>query len=322
VAGLDAITLDDVRTFARTWYTRANLRVALAGDAGPEVLAGLQAVLAALPVGTPPAPTAVTARRPKGPEATIVEKDTRGVAISIGRPVEVRRGHPDFLALWVARTWLGEHRSSMARLYQQIREARGMNYGDYAYLEAFPRGMFQFFPDTNIARRAQLFELWLRPVKPEHAQLAIRLALHELRTLIERGLTAAEFDAVRGYLVKNAPIAVAQSAAQAGAALDAQWFDVAPWPRYVREGLARLTVEDVNRAMKAHLSSTDVVIVAVAKDARGLAAALVADAPSRVAYDSEKPKAVLDEDAVIGAEKLGLSAEAVTVVPVEAIFAR
>jgi len=134
--------------------------------------------------------------------------------------------------------------------------------------------------------------------------------------------TAGEFEAVRGYLVKNAPIAVAQSAAQAGAALDAQWFGVAPWPRYVREGLARLTVEDVNRAMRAHLSATDVVIVAVAKDARGLAAALVADAPSRPAYDSEKPKAVLDEDAIIGAEKLGLQAGAVTVIPVEAVFAR
>ena len=39
-----------------------------------------------------------------------------------------------------------------------------MNYGDYAYIEAFPRGMFQFFPDPNIARRAQLFEVWIRPV--------------------------------------------------------------------------------------------------------------------------------------------------------------
>ncbi len=40
-----------------------------------------------------------------------------------------------------------------------------MNYGDYAYIEAFPRGMFQFFPDPNMARRAQLFEVWLRPLR-------------------------------------------------------------------------------------------------------------------------------------------------------------
>ena len=41
-----------------------------------------------------------------------------------------------------------------------------MNYGDYAYIEAFPRGMFRFFPTPNVARRAQLFEVWIRPVVP------------------------------------------------------------------------------------------------------------------------------------------------------------
>ena len=33
----------------------------------------------------------------------------------------------DFVALYLARTWLGEHRASMSRLYQRIREVRGMN---------------------------------------------------------------------------------------------------------------------------------------------------------------------------------------------------
>src|SRR3546814_9933605 len=37
--------------------------------------------------------------------------------------------------LWLAKTWLGEHRSSSSHLYQRIREERGMNYGDYAYVE-------------------------------------------------------------------------------------------------------------------------------------------------------------------------------------------
>ena len=81
-------------------------------------------------------------------------------------PIEVTRSHPDFAALSVARAWLGEHRSSMSHLYQRIRELRGMNYGDYAYIEAFPGGMFQFFPEPNVARRAQLFEVWIRPVVP------------------------------------------------------------------------------------------------------------------------------------------------------------
>ena len=71
----------------------------------------------------------------------------------------------DFYALWLAASWLGEHRNPISHLYQLIREKRGLNYGDYAYIEAFPRGMYQFFPDPNIARQQQLFEVWIRPVR-------------------------------------------------------------------------------------------------------------------------------------------------------------
>src|SRR4029453_12267553 len=131
------------------------------------------------------------------------EKDTRATAISLGHPVAVTRSSPDFAALWVARTWLGEHRASVSHLYQRIREVRGMNYGDYAYIEAFPRGMFQFFPDANLARRAQIFEVWIRPVAPETAHMALRIAVNELQKMIRDGLSQEDFEGTRNYLLKN-----------------------------------------------------------------------------------------------------------------------
>jgi hypothetical protein len=94
-----------------------------------------------------------------------VEKETRATAISFGHPIAVNRSHPDYPALYLARTWLGEHRSSTSHLYQRIRELRGMNYGDYAYIEAFPRGCSVL--RTKIPG-ARLFEIWIRPV-PENA---------------------------------------------------------------------------------------------------------------------------------------------------------
>ncbi|SFM46646.1 Insulinase (Peptidase family M16) [Rugamonas rubra] len=63
--------------------------------------------------------------------------NTGQIAISFGLPLSVPRRHPDFPALWLAKTWLGEHRASSAHLYQRMRELRGMSYGDYAYIEAF-----------------------------------------------------------------------------------------------------------------------------------------------------------------------------------------
>ena len=40
----------------------------------------------------------------------------------------------------IANSWLGEHRNSSSHLYQVIRETRGLNYGDYSYIECFPGG--------------------------------------------------------------------------------------------------------------------------------------------------------------------------------------
>ena len=66
-----------------------------------------------------------------------------------------------------------------------MREKRGLNYGDYAYIEYFPRGMFLMEPPPNLARHYQIFQVWIRPVEPPTAKFALRLALFELDKLAE-----------------------------------------------------------------------------------------------------------------------------------------
>jgi zinc protease len=320
-AGLDAITLADVQAFVATAYTRAALDVGLSGDLPEGLDATLSRDLAALPDGPAlPAPEGIVARRPTGITVDIIEKDTRATGIAFGHPIEVTRAHPDFVALSVARAWLGEHRSSMSHLYQRIREARGMNYGDYAYIEAFPLGMFRMQPAPNVARRAQLFEVWIRPVVPENGHMALRIAVHELRTLIERGLSKAQFEGTRNYLMKNVFLLTATQDAQLGYALDSKWYAVDEFAAYMRQRLAALTLADVNRAIRTHLSGTNLHVVIVTKDAAGLRDRLVSDAPSAVAYDAPKPKAITDEDRLIGALKLGIAPGAVTITKAEDVF--
>ena len=322
VAGLEAVTLDDVRAFVRDRYVQADVVVGIGGAAPPGLLPRVRQALAALPAGEPPPRTQVAGRRPRGLEVEIIEKDTRGTALSLGHPIDVVRGHPDFVALLVARTWLGEHRSSTSHLYQRIREARGLSYGAYAYIEAFPRGMFELAPDPNLGRRAQLFEIRIRPVAPRNAQMALRIAVHELRRLVAEGLTEEQFQETRAYLASNVLLQAARQDDRVGAALDGRWFGTPELPAYVREGLARLTREDVNAAIRRHLSGEDLSIVAVTKDARALADALVADAPSTLTYDADHPAALLDEDRRIGALKLGIRPEAVRTTAARDVFAR
>ncbi|MDQ2869218.1 MAG: insulinase family protein [Acidobacteriota bacterium] len=322
LAGIGALTPDDVRAFWKSFYTRGNLTIGANGAVPDELLAKLRSELSKLPDGAAPSRIEIAGRKPSGLEFQIIEKDTRATAISFGRAIEVTRSHPDFAALSVARAWLGEHRSSTSHLYQRLREARGMNYGDYAYIEAFPGGMFAMLPNPNVARRAQLFEVWIRPVVPVNAHMAIRLALHELQKLVENGMSAEDFEKTRGYLRKNVFVMTATQNQQLGYALDSKFYGTGEFAATMREKLAALKLEDVNAAIRRHISFKDLSFVIVTKNAAGLRERLVADAFSPIQYDAEKPKELLDEDKAVGARKLAVRTEAVRVVPVEDVFAR
>jgi len=323
VAGLTAITLDDVKAFARQMFTRANLTVGVNGDASDAIVRDLQDRLrAGLPEGPAAPRVKIDAVRLDGRHVEILEKETRATAISFGFPIDVTRSHPDFAALSVVRSWLGEHRISSGQLYQRIREVRGINYGDYAYIEAFPRGMFQFFPDPNVARGRQIFEIWIRPVVPVNAHMTLRIALHELDALIEHGLTKDQFEATREYLMKNVYVMTARQGQQLGYALDSKWYGIGEFTSVMRERLAALTAEQVNAAIKRHLSSRNLSIVIITKNAAGLKQALVADAPSTIKYDGEKPASLLADDRQIGALKLNIPAANVTITPINNVFAK
>jgi zinc protease len=322
VAGIRAVTLEDVRAFVRERYVRADAVVGVGGDAPGELLPRVRLALAALPPGAPPPATVVAGRRPEGLEVEIVEKEARGTALSLGHPIDVVRGHPDFVPLLVARTWLGEHRSVTSHLYRRIREARGLSYGAYAYLEAFPRGMFQLVPEPNVARRAQLFEIWIRPVAPRNAVMALRIALFELRRLVQDGLDPAQFEEAREYLSRNVRLLASRQDAGVGAALDARWFGTPEYAAYVADRLGRLTRDEVNAAIRRHLSAEDLSIVAVTRDAAALADALASDAPTAVAYEADQPQALLDEDRRIGGLRLGIAREAIRTIRAEELFER
>ncbi|MGI4843061.1 MAG: M16 family metallopeptidase [Janthinobacterium lividum] len=322
VKGIESITLDDVKDFYRKAYTQGAVRVGISGDVSDAMVASLKGALARLPAAGGLAPTpAIRGRMPNGLDVEIIEKNTRATAISFGLPIEVTRTHPDFPALWLAKTWLGEHRASSARLYQRIREERGMNYGDYAYIEAFPRGMFQFFPNPNLGRKAQLFEVWIRPVAPQNGHFALRAALFELDKMIQNGLSQQDFETTRGYLEKNVFVMTATQDQQLGYALDAQWYRTPEFTRMMRDGLAKLTVADVNAAIRKHLSANNLSVVIITKDAAALKDKLVSDAFSPISYDAKKPQALLDEDQQIGSMKLGIKPESVRITPAAQAFA-
>ena len=136
------------------------------------------------------------------------------------------------------------------------------------------------------------------------------------------GLTEEEFQTTRDYLMKNAYLLTSNQDRQLGYALDQKWFGLGDYVATMREKLGTLTRADVNAAVKRHLQAKDLSVVIVAKDAEGLREKLISDAFSPISYDGEKAKELLDEDRVIGASKLDIKPEAVTITPVEDVFAK
>jgi len=325
LAGIRAITLDDVKKFVEENYNASNVVVGLSGDYPDTLVQRLTTDLGQLG-GGPEETTiaqlpAIAAHKPIGLEVEIVKKDTRATAISLGHPIPVTREDADFAALNLARVWLGEHRASSGRLYDRIRETRGLNYGDYAYVEYFNRPGFQFFPSPNVARRQQLFEIWIRPVVPANTQMAMRIALYETQQMIDKGLSQEDFEKTREYVMKNIYLLTSTQGQRLGYALDSWWYGIPDYVDYMRGQYAKLTRQQVNAAIKKYLSTKNMNVVIITKDAEGLRDTLLKDGLSTIAYNEPKPE-LAAEDKTIGSYKLNIKPENIRIVNVEDVFSK
>jgi zinc protease len=196
-----------------------------------------------------------------------------------------------------------------------------MNYGDYSYIEYFPRGMYQTKPDANLGRSSQIFQVWLRPLRSNNdAHFATRVAMYELQQLIDNGMTETDFANTKNFLYNFVPQLVDSQDRQLGYALDSEFYQTDDFVRYVRDGLAELTVDDVNRVIRDNLQTDNIHTVFITGDAEDMKQRLVSEQVSPLKYNSDKPAELTDQDKVIEALKLGLKESNIEVVPVKDLY--
>jgi zinc protease len=320
IGSLERLTVGDVRDFYRNHYTKANMVIGLAGGYPESFVQKVQADFAKFAEGTANKKRFDFPKLSPGTHVQIINRDTRSTAISLGFPIEVTRTSEEWPALTLVASYFGQHRSSSSYLYQRLREARGLNYGDYAYVEYFPRGMFRMMPDPNLGRQQQIFQIWIRPVEPENGLFTLRAALYEYDKLVREGISREAFETTREFLMKYANILTQTQAARLGYSLDSRYYGIPDSNAYVRDQLSKLTLEEVNRAIRRYLKTERMRIVVVTKGADGFRDALVKNLPSPITYNSPKPKQIMDEDKVIQAYRINVKAEDVVVVSVERVF--
>ena len=340
-ASIPTITIDDIRLHYKNFFTRNNIMIGVAGDypsGFPERLkkdlTGLSDVPPKIPVPTISAPI-------QGTNVTIVSKQgALGSAISGGFPLGITRSADYFAALMIANSWLGEHRKSYSRLYQKIREARSMNYGDYTYIEWYENGGGNMLPPAGTPRSINYFSVWLRPVQTAkglkgqyeelsdlrvgHAPFAMKMALREMNDLINNGMSEEDFEKTRDFLRSYSKLYVEGMSKKLGYAMDSRFYGRKDWIAELDQLLSTTTRELTNNIMKKYWQTGNMewVIVTDESEVDPLVKTFKDNAPAPIAYSNglkaSLSKEILAEDEIIN--KYPFPVNKVTVVQSDKTF--
>lgn len=324
VQGIASITLDDVKAYYRKMYTQGNLWIGLAGGYPSSLVETIKKDFGALPKGATKAIMLPKAAPIKDVEALIVEKPTRAYAVSMGYPIPLTRKDKDFYALMVANSYFGEHRTFNGVLMTRLRGARGLNYGDYSYIEKFAGGLGSnsVFPEPNTPLRQQCFSIWLRPVQPENTHFAIRNALYELHNLVSRGISKDDFESTRKFVINYSKLAVSTMSRRLGYKMDSEFYGTDYFIDRIEKELNKLTVNDVNKAIKKYLNDKNLKLAVVVDEGKGkeFLDGLTANTASPITYSAKPDQAILDQDKSIEVLPIKINAVKSKVVKASELF--
>lgn len=321
-ASVKNITLDDVKNHYKNFFTKNNLTIGIAGNYSESFLNQLKSDMSSLPDLNPDIPKPPKVSMPDGINIEIISKENAfGSAIFTGYPINITRADDDFAALMVANSYLGEHRKSYGKLFNQLRETRSMNYGDYSYIEWYQNGGGNMLPPSGVPRHSNYFAVWIRPVQiakqlkqqyPElkdikvgHAHFALRMALREIDKMIKNGISEKDFEDTRKFLRSYIKLYIADPEEQLGYLMDSKFYGRENYIKEIDNLLSKLTVEDVNKAIKKYLqiNNMDIVIVTDKSEAEPLAESLENNFDSPMSYSNAVkeglPENVLEEDKIV-----------------------
>ena len=189
-----AITAEDLRGFVARRIARDNLVVGVVGDITPDELATLlDETFAGLPASAEP--VAIAETQPAGEGAlVVVERDQPQSVVTFGH-AGIKRDDPDYYAAYVVNYVLGGGGFS-SRLYEEVREKRGLAYSVYAYLNPLDHAaLVAGGVATQNARVATSLEL----IRAEWSRMA------------EAGPSATELEAAKTYLTGSFPLRFSSS---------------------------------------------------------------------------------------------------------------
>lgn len=229
---------EDVIRFVRERYVPPRLVVAAAGSVDHQRLVAETERLFGGLAGPEP-PVRPTPPLSYAPRRLAVEKDTEQVHVCVGGP-GLRRSDPRRFGLDLLDIILGGGMSS--RLFQQLRENRGLVYSTYSYTASYTEtGVFGVYAATRPGRVDQVLDIILR----------------ELGQLAGGRIEEAEVNRAREQAKGSLMLALESTAARVGRLAGAElWNEPYLSPPELMDRLDRVTAADV-RSLAAELLSPE-----------------------------------------------------------------
>lgn len=251
-----ALTRDDLITAWQNAIARDRVYIGAVGDITPEALGTLiDAILGGLPEAGAPLPEEVDFSAPPG--VKVIDFDTPQSVAQFGHE-GMETDDPDFFAAYLLNTIFGGQ-SFESRLYDEVREKRGLTYGIGSYLvdNDYSNAYLGSFSTVN-ARMGE----------------ALDVVREEWRKMAEDGVTEEELAAAKLYLTGSYPLRFDGNGRIAGILVGMQFDGYAiDYPATRNDRVNAVTLEQANRVASELFQPENLHVVVVGKP-DGVAASL------------------------------------------------
>ncbi len=242
---VSTITRDDLLSFAKTYWRPDLTTIAVVGDVTPaQVRSALTTAFAAWNAdGTKPNPHNLPfPAAHRGHD--YVGTGSSQVYIRLGQPA-VSRTNPDYDTFLVLNQILGASGSFESRLWQELRQKRGLVYTVGSSVTADgDRGDFRIEINASPSRVVE----------------AVRFVRSELERFQTQPVSSTELEEAKLRLVSNALLDEASADGQVSQLLDIATNDLpADYYRNLNERFGRITAADVQRVAKKYLDPSQLV---------------------------------------------------------------
>lgn len=242
-----AITIPDIKAFHRQYYVARNAVVAIVGDLSREQAEALAAELVSvLPAGEKAA--ALPMVEPLSEAKTVrIDHPSSQTHILVGQP-GIRRDDPDLFPLYVGNHVLGGG-GMVSRLFEQIREKRGLSYSAYSY----------FLP----LKQAGPFVAGLQ-TRNDQADEALQLLVRQLDTFVQNGPTGQELESSKKNLTGGFPLRIDSNRDIMGYLSMIGFYGLPlDYLQTYNDRIMAVTPEQIKDAFQRHLSTDKFITVMV-----------------------------------------------------------